>query len=166
MPRSIPPTFNKTIDGRTSPASPRWAGARGSGSSDGSPNASTLRSAPSTSRRGVTAVSSPRGFPLPHGGGGGGGSSGTRGSSARDQHGSRDGMAEPSKRGSSGSISKSRKSFEAECAEGGRQEAVEDSGRIRVAVRVRVWIRDPQHTGPPIVSSITPSNMHGAVLLL
>lgn len=139
MPRSIPPTFNKTIDGKMSPASPRWAGARGSGSSDGSPNASTLRTASSTSRRGVTAVSSPRGSPLPHGGGGG--SSSARGSSA----GSRGGMAEPSERGSSrsGSTSKSRKSFEAEYAEGGREEAVEDSGRIRVAVRVRVWMLSP-----------------------
>lgn len=139
MPRTIPSTFNKTVDGRMSPASPRWAGPRGSGSSDGSPNASTLRTASSATRRRVTPVSSPRGYPLPAGGvGGGSNSSSTRGSSVRDQHGSRGVVTEPGERGTSGSISKSRKSFDAECAGVGREEAGEDSGRIRVAVRVMV----------------------------
>ncbi len=127
MPRPTPSTFGKTADGRITPASPRWGRPHGSGSSQGSPSAPTLRSGQPTSRRGVTAVSSPRANPLPgHGG------AGTRGFSARDPQGLREGSI-----GSNERVGKPRQSIESENTDGGREETREDSGRIRVAVRVR-----------------------------
>ncbi|CAM9877538.1 unnamed protein product [Pylaiella littoralis] len=156
MPRPIPPTSNKSVDGRISPASPRWAGVRGSGSSEGMPNVSTPRTGSSTSRRGGASVSSPRGNAPPPGGGGGGSSSSssTRGYPVRDQYGSHGGTTERSERSTAGSISRSRKSFEVECAEGGREEAGEDSGRIRVAVRVRPFSEKESLAGTRCIISM------------
>ena len=128
MPRPAPSTFSKTADGRNTPASPRWGGPHGSGSSQGSPSTSTLRNGPSTSRRGVTAVSSPRANPVSSHSG-----AVTRGSSPRDPQRLRDGTT-----GSSERVGNPRKSIESDHdAENGREGARDDSGRIRVAVRVR-----------------------------
>lgn len=129
MPRPIPSTFSKTADGRTTPASPRWGGAHGSGSGQSSPSSSTPRTG-AISRRGVTAVSSPRAYPLPLG------NSSTRGSSAREPHVPRNSLADLGERGTSGSVTKNRKSIDSDHTDGDRENSGDDSGRIRVAVRV------------------------------
>ncbi|CAM9122496.1 unnamed protein product, partial [Ectocarpus sp. 12 AP-2014] len=125
MPRPTSSSLSRNIDGRPNPGSPRWGGAHGSGSNQG-------QSSDVTRRRGVTPVSSPRSYHPPSVSGS------SRGSSARDQHGLRGTIADISGRNSSGSTgSRGRKSIESDCSGGAREEGGEDSGRIRVAVRVR-----------------------------
>lgn len=127
MPRPTSSAFSRNVDGRPNPGSPRWGGAHGSGSNQG-------QSSDITSRRGVTPASSPRSYPPPPGSGS------SRGSSARDQHGLRGTITDISGRNSSGSAgSRGRKSIESDCGGGAREEGGEDSGRIRVAVRVRAY---------------------------